>query len=270
MTGTAPRATGTAAPTPAGGDEMLLRNWPLSGLRVRSPLIELRWPSLRDLDGLASRGAEGVHDPSVMPFFSQWTDGPAETVAHRVMQRHWSSLGAWRPDEWTCYLVVVHEGTVVGSQSIGARHFAVTRDVLLTAWLGLPYQGRGIGGHARGAMLHLAFEGLGALRALSVVRQDNLASQGVCRKFAFRRDGTQVNAVRGERVVSDRWTLDRETFLARNTIPFTLSGVEPALPMFGVPSASAPALPARPAALPPTAENLSGIQFAGEFDCAAD
>jgi hypothetical protein len=53
--------------------------WPLTGLRLRTPRLELRWPSLADLDALAALAAEGVHDPSVQPFTIPWTDAePAE------------------------------------------------------------------------------------------------------------------------------------------------------------------------------------------------
>jgi hypothetical protein len=50
--------------------------WPLSGLRVRTPDLELRWPSLADLDALAGLAAEGVHDAGVQPFTVPWTDAP--------------------------------------------------------------------------------------------------------------------------------------------------------------------------------------------------
>src|SRR6201989_1170728 len=134
-----------------------MQNWPLSGITARTPLVELRWPTPQDLDALAAVGAEGVHTPGFMPFFSQWTDGDPATVARRVLQRHWNAMAGWRPEDWTLYLVVVHDGEGVGSQSLGARDFAVTREVLLTSWLGLRHQGRGLGGQARAAVLELAF-----------------------------------------------------------------------------------------------------------------
>ncbi|MGA8113232.1 MAG: GNAT family N-acetyltransferase [Actinocatenispora sp.] len=232
-------------------------------------LIELRWPSLEDLDELASCGAEGVHDPEYMPFFSRWTDGEDSQVAHRVMQRHWSALGAWKPDDWTLYLAVVHEGRVVGSQSIGGRDFAVNREVVLTSWLGRRFQGQGIGGHARAAAMHLAFEGLQAEHALTVVMRDNQPSQGVCRKFGFVHDGIQHNQVRGRRIVSDRWRLNREQFHENNVIPVKLDGVEPALEMFGLAGGTGQPATSGPA-LPPTANALAGVQFAAESDSPED
>jgi RimJ/RimL family protein N-acetyltransferase len=159
------------------------------------------------------------------------------------------------------YLVVVHDGEVVGSQSLGSRDFAVTREVLLTSWLGLRHQGLGLGGHARAAVLELAFAGLGALDAFSVVRQGNAASQAVCRKFGFVHEGTQVNAVRGERAVSDRYRLGRDAWAAARRIPARIAGLEPALPMFGAAAGTAPAATA-------LAATLSGVGYAPEPDHA--
>jgi hypothetical protein len=54
--------------------------WPLADLRLRTPELELRWPSLNDLDVLAGLAAAGVHDPEVQPFTVAWTDAtPAGT-----------------------------------------------------------------------------------------------------------------------------------------------------------------------------------------------
>ncbi|MEV5880278.1 GNAT family N-acetyltransferase [Streptomyces sp. NPDC052101] len=242
-----------------------MNHWPLTAVRVRTSRIELRWPSPEDLDALAERAVEGVHAPGFMPFFSQWTDGTPEEVARRVLQRHWNAMASWSPEDWTLYLVVVHDGEVIGSQSLGARDFGVTREVLLTSWLSRSRQGEGLGGHARAAALELAFTGLGAEQAFSVVRQGNDASQGVCRKFGFEHDGVQVNAVRGERAVSDRFRLSRDRWSAHRSVGAEVSGTGPALPLFGV-----PAPPARPggSAAPhaPLASVLSGVRYAEESD----
>jgi len=51
-------------------------HWPLAGLRLHTPRLELRWPTLDDLDELATLAAAGVHDPQVQPFSVAWTDAP--------------------------------------------------------------------------------------------------------------------------------------------------------------------------------------------------
>jgi RimJ/RimL family protein N-acetyltransferase len=253
----------------------MLRNWPISALRIRTPQVELRWPSPEDLDALADRGVEGVHDPAYMPFFSQWTDGDGPTVARRVLQRTWAAMGAWSPEEWTLYLAVVHEGTVVGSQGIGAKNFAVTRQVALTSWLGRRFQGRGLGLHARAAMLHLSFVGLRAQEVVVVVRQDNAASQAVCGRFGFTARGVQVNAVRGERVISDRYHLDRATWERHQVIPAEINGLRNGLELFGAGSAAGAAngvgsVPRLVSGSAISAAALSGVQSVAEADHAVD
>ncbi|MGW0608727.1 GNAT family N-acetyltransferase [Streptomyces sp. NPDC002644] len=245
-----------------------MNHWPLTGVRARTSRVELRWPSPEDLDALAACAVEGVHAPGFMPFFSQWTDGSPEEVARRVLQRHWNAMASWSPQDWTLYLVVVHDGEVIGSQSLGARDFGVTREVLLTSWLSLGRQGEGLGGHARAAALELAFTGLGAEEAFSVVRQGNDASRGVCRKFGFEHDGVQVNAVRGERVVSDRFRLGRLRWAAHRSVETEVTGTGPALPLFGVRDRPAPA---GGAGVPrtPLASVLSGVRYAEESDLPA-
>jgi RimJ/RimL family protein N-acetyltransferase len=158
----------------------------MAGLRLRTPELELRWPSLSDLDALADLADLGVHDPDVQPFTSAWTDRPPADRGRRMLQYHWSRWAAWKPSDWTMELAVIRDGTVVGTQGIGAREFAVVREVRTGSWLGRRYQGLGIGTQMRAAALHLAFERLGAQHATSGAFEDNAASLGVSRKLGYR------------------------------------------------------------------------------------
>lgn len=165
---------------------MASSRWPLTGLRLRTPRLELRLPSADDLEALADLAAAGVHDPDVMPFLMPWTDTPPDERALSTMQYHWSRWASWKPSEWSLELVVVRDGTVVGTQGIGAHEFAVLHEVDTGSWLGRAYHGQGIGTQMRAAVLHLAFEGLGAKQAVSSAFEDNAASLGVSRKVYHR------------------------------------------------------------------------------------
>jgi RimJ/RimL family protein N-acetyltransferase len=242
----------------------MMTHWPLSGLRLTTSEVTMRWPSPEDLDGLAERGVEGVHEPGYMPFFSQWTDGDANEVSRRILQRQWNACGTWTQTDWTLYLAVVHDGTVIGSQSIGSKQFTLTREVVMTSWLGLRFQGRGLGTHARAAMLHLAFEGLSAEQVLVVVRRDNTASQRVCEKLGFVPDGVQINVVRGVAAHSDRYRLDHDRWLAHRTIDVGIHGLDKrCLAMFGMDAGALASI------TPPqlmNSEILSGVGYVGESD----
>jgi RimJ/RimL family protein N-acetyltransferase len=65
------------------------------------------------------------------------------------------------------------------AQGLGGRDFAVLREVHTGSWLGRRYQGHGIGTQMRAAVLHLAFEGLGAQHAAFGAFEHNAASLGV-------------------------------------------------------------------------------------------
>lgn len=209
--------------------------WPLTGLRLRTPRLELRLPSPDDLEALAELAAAGVHDPDVMPFNVPWTDAPPGERALSTMQYHWSRWAAWKPSEWNLELVVVRDGTVAGTQGIGAREFAVLREVHTGSWLGRAYQGQGTGTQMRAAVLHLAFEGLGAQQAVSGAFTDNAASLGVSGKLGYRDDGIQLHAVRGRPAVQQRLRLTRDDWLANRSVPVEIEGLAPCLPLFGVP-----------------------------------
>lgn len=103
---------------------MLLDHFPLLGLRVRTPRLELRLPSPGELAALAELAAEGIHDPEVMPFLVPWTDQPAAEIARSVIQRHWSQLGSWAPQDWSLGLAVFQGDSIVGVQDISARDLA--------------------------------------------------------------------------------------------------------------------------------------------------
>jgi RimJ/RimL family protein N-acetyltransferase len=213
---------------------MIAEHFPPMGLRVRTPRLELRLPSMEDLARLADVAAEGIHAPEQMPFAEPWTDQPPAKVALSVIQYNLGKLAAWTPGDWNLNLAVVHEGTVVGVQDVGAKDFAVRRQVSTGSWLGRSFQGRGIGTEMRAAVLHLAFEGLGAQSALTEAFEGNEASIAVSRRLGYRPNGVDVVAVRGKPVRGLHYRMTREDWERHRTVPVTVSGLEPCLPFFGL------------------------------------
>ncbi|MFD0904794.1 hypothetical protein [Actinomadura sediminis] len=71
---------------------MTLTHWPLYGLVLRTPRLELRLPDLRESDATGDLAAEGVHDPATMPFLTPWTDAPPAERARAHVQFHWRQL----------------------------------------------------------------------------------------------------------------------------------------------------------------------------------
>jgi RimJ/RimL family protein N-acetyltransferase len=221
-----------------------MRHWPLFDLRLTTPDLELRVPSLDDLDAIADLGVDGVHDPAAMPFMVPWTDADPATRARSTLQYHWNTWASWRPEAWRLEFVAVRDGSVVGSQGVGAQDFAVVREVHTGSWVGRRYHGQGIGTQMRAAVLHLAFAGLGAVSAGSGAFTDNPASLAVSRKLGYQPDGISLCARRGTSATEQRLRLSRDDWERFATgpagVPVRIEGLEPCLPLFGVDPATKP------------------------------
>jgi RimJ/RimL family protein N-acetyltransferase len=212
---------------------MTVHHWPLFQLRLRTPRLELRLPTLAELDELAQLSAEGIHDPSLMPFTVPWSDLPPAERARSVMQFHWRQLAEWTPQAWNLQLVVFRGDEVVGLQDVGATDFAIMREVRSGSWLGRKHQGQGIGTEMRAAVLALAFEGLGAESAVTAAFTDNAASNAVSRKLGYQPNGLDRVRTRDSLGHQQRFVLDREGWKRRRTVPVEIHGLEPCLPFFG-------------------------------------
>ena len=208
-------------------------HWPLFGLRVRTPRLELRYPDDEVICEVAETAAKGIHDPGFLPFLRNWDLVPPPHQQRNTMQHLWGTRSSWAPTSWHCPLAVVVDGRVAGMQALLGDHFAVLRVVKSGSWLGRGHQGQGLGTEMRAAVLHLAFEGLGALRAESGAWHDNAPSLGVSRNLGYEEngDGWRIRGGRPDREVllaltRERWERDR-----RDDIE--LVGLDPCLPFFG-------------------------------------
>ena len=213
---------------------MTPRHWPLFGLRVATPRLELRLPTDAELDDLADVAADGVHDPAAMPFMTPWTDNAPPGLQQGLLQWNWRQRAEWTSERWNLGLGVFVEGHIVGVQDIGAERFAVLRSVTTGSWLGRAHQGRGVGTEMRAAVLHLAFAGLGALEAHSGAWTDNMRSLGVSARFGYEANGRRRAARRdaADEIVDLRLTRDRWAAHARDDV--TVTGLEPCLALFGL------------------------------------
>jgi RimJ/RimL family protein N-acetyltransferase len=215
--------------------------WPLFGLVLRTPRLELRIPSLEQLATLAGVADEGIHDPAVMPFMTPWSQLPPGERGRSTVQYQWRTWAELTPQRWAVEFVVLRDGEVLGLQGINATDFGTGREVASGSWLGRRYHGRGVGTEMRAAVLHLAFAGLGAEWATSVSASDNPASIGVSRKLGYADDGIAVAVVGGAARVDRRFRMDREAWEKHRTVPVEIAGLEPCLPLLGLAPVSPPA-----------------------------
>ena len=78
----------------------LTRLWPLFGLSVRTPRLELRYPTDADLLALAALSGD-IHDPDFLPFSGTWSLLPDGERERAVLQYHWSRRGDWSATRWS-------------------------------------------------------------------------------------------------------------------------------------------------------------------------
>jgi RimJ/RimL family protein N-acetyltransferase len=197
----------------------------LTGLRLRTPRLELRLATEPELRSLARVAQAGVHDPGEMPFEVAWTDNVGSpTFADEFLAFHRERLDSATADLWRLELITFVGGEPIGSQGIGAKHFAAEREVSTGSWLGRSWQGRGLGTEQRAAVLVLAFDGLGASAAISSAWEHNSASLGVSRKLGYRRTGTTLASPRGEPLPHHVLRLERAAF--RSPKPVEIEGLD--------------------------------------------
>jgi len=219
----------------------VLQHWPLFGLRVRTPVLELSYPNDDDIAEIAERSVtDGVHDSAFMPFTVEWTDVPPPLQQRLSMQFHWGLRANWKPDDWHCNLVAKVDGRLVGTQSASASKFAITRSALTGSFLLKPFQGKGFGTQMRIAILHLLFAGLGAEFAETAAFEDNAQSLGVTAKLGYELQGRRQIASRGRPREMVTFRLSRAAWEAQRRDDVIIEGLQPCLELFGLSDPSSP------------------------------
>jgi RimJ/RimL family protein N-acetyltransferase len=208
--------------------------WPMFDLVVRTPRLELRYPDDELLVRLAELTSQPIHDAGEMPFSVPWTDAPAEDLPRSSLKHFWSRRASWEPHDWNCPMAVLVDGEVLGVQDVMAKDFAATKLVKTGSWLTRKRQGEGFGKEMRTAILHLAFEGLGAQRALTSAWHDNAPSQGVTRSLGYEPNGWDIQMRRDKADRMLHFVLTRERWLERRRDDISIDGLEPCRRLFGV------------------------------------
>ena len=200
--------------------------WPLFGLAIRTPQVELRYLDDELLARIVHVAAAGIiDDERPMPFLTPWIREEPPAFQRTSMQWHWKNRAEVSAAAWTLPFAVIAGGEVVGTQEVASRHFAVARQVQTGSWLGLAAQGRGIGKEMRTAVLHLAFDGLGAEAAHTEAFADNPRSLGVTKALGYEPNGWWVHDREGAAAREERWVMTRERWLERRRDDITIEGL---------------------------------------------
>lgn len=133
---------------------------------------------------------DGIRDPDLpQPFLVDWSEKPNQELMR--WQHFWRKCGTFTPDSWTLMLSVVLDGHAIGYQEVvNEGGFLQTRRLETGSWLGLKYQGRGIGTRIRQMVAIFCFDHLGRQELTSSYIDGNVKSGGVSRRLGYVDNGT--------------------------------------------------------------------------------
>ena len=163
--------------------------WPLFGLTLATPRLELRPVLDQEIPAAVAAARTGIHEPGRNPFSTPWTELPAEELAPNMARWHWRCRAECSPESWTLLLGIWHDDEFIGCQDVGAKNFATLKTVSTGSWLKQSVQGRGLGKEMRAAVVLYAFDWLGAEAAESEAALWNEASLGVSRALGYELNG---------------------------------------------------------------------------------
>lgn len=214
---------------------MSVNLYPPLDLKVVSPKLELHAATDDLLAQLLPIVRAGVGDIRPYPFddpMSLYEDNPVRE--RKWLQAIWRGRGNAHPDSWRLYFVVMLGGEAVGMQDLIGVNFDTFKTVASFSWLAPSARQQGLGREMRAAILHLAFEGLGAAEAGSDAFFDNLASNRVSEALGYRPNGSDWATRRGEPAVLNRWILKRDDWAQHRRSDIELIGVDACKPVLHI------------------------------------
>ena len=201
--------------------------YPPLNLSVVTPRLELHGASDELLAQLLPIVRAGVAEQQPHPFDDPMSLYEANPLREwKWLQAIWRGRGQVRPDQWRLYFLVMLRGQAVGMQDLMGRDFDTRRTVSSFSWLAPGARQQGLGREMRAAILHLAFEGLGAAEATSEAFFDNVASNRVSELLGYQPNGTDWATRRGESALLNRWRLERADWQPNRRSDIELSGVD--------------------------------------------
>ncbi|MFE1441893.1 GNAT family N-acetyltransferase [Streptomyces sp. NPDC058739] len=212
-----------------------LSAYPPLNVQVHTPRLSLLGATDELLERLVPTVRKGVATGPPWPFddpMSLYEDSPEREW--RWLRGVWSGRGRVSAGAWRLYFVVVVDGKPVGMQDLIGVDFDRFRTVTTFSWLSPDVRGGGFGKEMRQAVLHLAFQGLGASEASSDAFVDNHASNRVSEALGYAPNGVSWDTRRGEQAQIQCWRLTREEWTERQRDDIRLVGVAECLPVLGI------------------------------------
>ena len=212
--------------------------YPPLDARVVTPRLELRGATDDLLERLAPvvRAGKATADPPPWDDPSSFYEPDPEVRVHKWLQGIWRGRGTVSADRWRLYFVVIVDDEPIGMQDVIGDQFDSFGTVETSSWVSADVRQRGIGTEMRSAILHLAFDGLGAEEAHSEAAVDNAGSNGISERLGYERNGTAWATHQNKPVLGQRWMLGRQTWVAGRRTDIEMSGVKECRAVLGLPT----------------------------------
>ena len=201
---------------------------PPFGLVLRAGALTLRPLADADLPEYAALLRRPIFEDPESPAVFGWYRAEPAVRVRDALSFQWRLRSEVSPEGWTLPLGIWADGHLIGCQDIAAVRFAERRTVTSGSWLTLGSHGRGYGTLMRQAILVLAFDHLGALRAESAAAVGNEASIAVSRACGYVENGTQMSTLPGPTTCEQRFLATPESF-RRPSAPVQVEGLTPEL-----------------------------------------
>ncbi|AWN22144.1 GNAT family N-acetyltransferase [Deinococcus irradiatisoli] len=209
--------------------------YPPLDVKVITPKLELHGATDDLLMQLLPIVREGVVGRQSDPFddpMSLYEDNPVREW--KWLQAIWRGRGNVRPESWRLYFVVLLDKQAVGMQDLIGVNFDTFKTVTSFSWLAPGVRQQGLGREMRAAILHLAFEGLGAAEAGSDAFFDNVASNRVSAALGYQPNGSDWATRRGQPAMLNRWRLTRDVWTLNRRSDIELIDVEACKPLLHI------------------------------------
>ena len=197
-------------------------------VRVSTPRLELVAATdtlLEQLQVLVRDGKAMADPPPYDDPMSLYEPDPKVRL-HTWLRGIWSARGSATPDSWRLSFAVVVDECVVGMQDVLGLQFGTHKTVTSFSWLSSTVRRAGLGTEMRHAILHRAFDGMGALEASSDAFVDNLGSNRVSEALGYQPNGVEWATRNGQPGLLQRWRLTRSDWLSVRRTDIQLYGVD--------------------------------------------
>ena len=209
--------------------------YPPLHLKVVTPKLELHGATDDLLAQLLPIIRAGIVPQPPYPFDDPMSLYESNPVRERKwLQAIWRGRGTVSPESWRLYFVIMLGRKAVGMQDLIGVNFDTCQIVTSFSWLAPDARQQGLGREMRAAILHLAFEGLGAAEARSEAFFDNVASNRVSEVLGYQPNGADWATRQGEKALLHRWRLSRDDWAVRRRKDIELIGVEECKPVLHI------------------------------------